>query len=261
MRKAIRRRSRRRVFPAPFDALNRLTEEKEIDGDETVFDERCVWDGSNLLEVLDGSNNVTERDLERRGGGPGVGDGNGRRRQSGRELAATGRAAVGARRGAGGDGRLSVVSAAAVDHVIYDAYGNQPVPQSATDPQLQTRVGFRGMMNDPLAGFDSTAGMTAVSRRLRRSGFTTPSRRASTTRCRRPTLPAHGLRKRRGEPLRVFQRRPHRERLRHGQPTDELGQRSGGSKRRWNAGVCGRDVCGVGIRGDLRIHRRVSGAC
>ena len=42
--------------------------------------------------------------------------------------------------------------------MIYDAYGNQPVPQSATDPQLQTRVGFRGMMNDPLAGFDSTAG-------------------------------------------------------------------------------------------------------
>ncbi len=55
-------------------------------------------------------------------------------------------------------GDASVVSAAAVDHVIYDAYGNQPVPQSATDPQMQTRIGFRGMMNDPLAGFDSTAG-------------------------------------------------------------------------------------------------------
>ena len=46
-----------------YDAFNRLTEEKETDGDETVFDERYVWDGSNLLEVLDGSNNVTERYL------------------------------------------------------------------------------------------------------------------------------------------------------------------------------------------------------
>ncbi len=50
-------------WPASGSVFNRLTEEKETDGDETVFDERYVWDGSNLLEVLDGSNNVTERYL------------------------------------------------------------------------------------------------------------------------------------------------------------------------------------------------------
>ena len=227
MRKAIRRRSRRRVFPAPFDALNRLTEEKEIDGDETVFDERYVWDGSNLLEVLDGSNNVTERELngaavdqvlatEMVGGdNPGVNWLLQDAQQSVRDVV----------RAATGDS--SVVSAAAVDHVIYDAYGNQPVPQSATDPQLQTRVGFRGMMNDPLAGFDSTAGADGSFPSPSAIGLYYSVAQGFYDSVSETHVTVAGLRKRRGEPLRVFQRRPHRDRLRHGQPAHEFGQRGG----------------------------------
>ncbi len=141
-----------------YDAFDRHVDEQETSDGDVIFDQRTVYDGSNLLEVLDGSNNVTERYLngpavnqvlaveEVGGDNPGVNWLLQDAQQSVRDVV---RATL---------GDSSVVSAAAVDHVIYDAYGNQPVPQSATDPQEQTRIGFRGMMNDPLAGFDSTAG-------------------------------------------------------------------------------------------------------
>ncbi len=139
-----------------YDAFNRLTQENETAGGS--LDERYVWDGGNLLEVLDSSNGVTERYLNAAavdqvlatemvgGDNPGV-----------NWLLADAQGSVrDVVRATTDDGE--VTGEAAVDHVIYDAYGNQPVPQSATDPQEQTRIAFRGMMNDPLAGFDSTAG-------------------------------------------------------------------------------------------------------
>ncbi len=56
-------------------------------------------------------------------------------------------------RGVAGDGGVSV---SLVDHLIYDAFGRQDTPQTATDPQLQTRIGFRGMAGDALGGVTVT---------------------------------------------------------------------------------------------------------
>jgi RHS repeat-associated protein len=43
-----------------------------------------------------------------------------------------------------------------VDHLFYDAYGNQTTPQTATDPQEQSPIGFAGMRWDALAGLYDT---------------------------------------------------------------------------------------------------------
>ena len=47
---------------------------------------------------------------------------------------------------------------AAVDHVIYDVFGQQDVPQTAGSGQAATQVGFQGMLIDPLAGFHFVGG-------------------------------------------------------------------------------------------------------
>ncbi len=48
----------------------------------------------------------------------------------------------------------SVTSVAAIDHVFYDVFGQQDVPQTAGSGQASTQVGFQGMLIDPLAGFN-----------------------------------------------------------------------------------------------------------
>ena len=53
-------------------------------------------------------------------------------------------------------------TASVVDHVFFDAYGNQPAAQTATVAQLQTRIGFQGMMIDPLVGFPGTSGASGL---------------------------------------------------------------------------------------------------
>ena len=49
------------------------------------------------------------------------------------------------------------MSVSVVDHVFYNVYGRQDA-QIAGDPQLQSPVGYQGLMNDPLAGFNSGSG-------------------------------------------------------------------------------------------------------
>jgi hypothetical protein len=138
-----------------YDAFNRMTEESDSAG--SGLDERYVWDGGDLLAVLDSSGDVTERYLngpavdqvlaaEQVGGGnAGVNwlltDG----QQSVRDVV---------RGVSGGGGLVGEV----VDHVIYDAYGRQSVAQSSLDLQEQTRIGFRGQVIDPLAGFTFSGG-------------------------------------------------------------------------------------------------------
>jgi hypothetical protein len=143
-----------------FDISNRMVDEKEIVGGS--LDERYLYDGNNLLEVLDSSDDVVERYLngpavdqvlavEQVGGeNSGVNwllaDAQGTVRDVVREASG------------GGDGPLTSV----VDHLFFDAYGNQTTAQTATDPQLQSRIGFEGMMTDPLVGFpaaDSAGGL------------------------------------------------------------------------------------------------------
>jgi hypothetical protein len=53
-----------------------------------------------------------------------------------------------------GDSGGSVTSV--VDHLFFDAYGNHTTAQTATDSQLQSRIGFEGMMTDLIAGFPAT---------------------------------------------------------------------------------------------------------
>ncbi len=120
------------------------------------MDERYIWDGGSLLEVLNSSDSVTERELngpavdqvlavEMVGGSnPGVNWLLTDARETVRDVA----------RGVAGDGGVSV---SAVDHVFYDAFGDQSAPQTAIDPQLQPRIGFQGMATDALAGFTNFA--------------------------------------------------------------------------------------------------------
>ena len=51
-----------------------------------------------------------------------------------------------------------MTSVAAIDHVIYDVFGQQDVPQTAGSGQAATQVGFQGMLIDPLAGFHFVGG-------------------------------------------------------------------------------------------------------
>ena len=117
-----------------------------------TIDERYVWDGESLLAVLDSDDNVTERELN----GPNVnqvfatemvgGDNGGTNwlladaQGSIRDVA---RATV-------SDSMVTAV--VVVNHIIYDAYGNLPVPQSAAVPQYLTRVMFTGLLRDPATG-------------------------------------------------------------------------------------------------------------
>ena len=128
-----------------YDIFNRLTEES---GDG--IDDRYIWDGGNVLEILNSSDNPTERFLdgpavdqvlaveEVGGDNPGV-----------NWLLADAQGTVrDVARGVVGGGSVSV---SVVDHLIYDAYGRQDTPQSATIQQYQTPIGFRGMLKDALA--------------------------------------------------------------------------------------------------------------
>ena len=54
---------RRKYAVLRYDAFDRHVDEQETSDGDAIFDQRTVYDGSNLLEVLDGSNNVTERYL------------------------------------------------------------------------------------------------------------------------------------------------------------------------------------------------------
>jgi RHS repeat-associated protein len=135
-----------------YDALDRLVEEKDVASGGTM-DERYVWDGESLLAVLDADDNVTEREMngpnadqvfatEMVGGAYGgvnwlLTDG----QYSVRDVA---RATV-----SGG----GVSEVALVNHIIYDAYGNLPVPQSAGEVQYLTRIMFTGLRFDPASGF------------------------------------------------------------------------------------------------------------
>ena len=151
-----------------------MTEEKQTAGGSV--DDRYIWDGGSLLEVLNSSDSVTERELngpavdqvltvEMVGGSsPGVnwllGDG----QQSVRDVA---RGVVSG----------SSVSVSVVDHVIYDAYGRQDTPQSATIQQYQTPIGFRGMLKDALAD----TSLAVLTRQRRRREWRAWRRRRATT--------------------------------------------------------------------------------
>ncbi len=139
-----------------YDVFDRLTEEAQTAGGS--LDERYIWDGGSLLDVLDSGDNTSERYLN----GPavdqvlateqvgGTGDSGGSAGPVNWLLADAQQSVRDVVRGVVSDGSVSV---SLVDHVVYDVYGNQPVPQTATDSLLQTRIGFRGMMIDALAGF------------------------------------------------------------------------------------------------------------
>ena len=47
---------------------------------------------------------------------------------------------------------------AAIDHAFYDVFGQQDAPQTAGSGQASTPVGFQGMINDPLSGFNFAGG-------------------------------------------------------------------------------------------------------
>ncbi len=144
-----------------YDALDRETEEDETVGGS--LDERFVWDGSSPLEVLDSGDNVVERYLN----GPAVdqvlaveevssplvsGEGIGGTNPGVNWQLANAQGTVRdvVRATAGDSGGLSV---AAIDHVFLDAYGLQYSPQSNSDAQEQTTVGFTGLRYDTLSGF------------------------------------------------------------------------------------------------------------
>ena len=136
-----------------YDALDRLVEEKDVASGGTI-DERYVWDGESLLAVLDSDDNVTERELngpnvnqvfatEMAGGeNPGVNWELTDAQQSTRDVV---RATV-------SDGVITAVTL--VNHLIYNSFGALAMPQSATDPQLQTRMVFTGFLLDPASGMD-----------------------------------------------------------------------------------------------------------
>jgi YD repeat-containing protein len=131
-----------------YDVFNRMVEESS-----GGLDHRMIYDGSNVLESLNSDDSAAQRFLngpavdevlaeEVTGGdAPGVNwllaDAQGTVRDVVR-TASSG--------GSGGNGYL-------VDHVILDAYGNQTSPQSASDSDYLSPIGFQGMMIDPLAGF------------------------------------------------------------------------------------------------------------
>ena len=138
------------------DAYDRETEEKELVGGS--FDERMIYDGTSVLAVLDSSNAVTERYLngpavdqvfavEMVSSSGGLGPVN--------WLLADAQGTV--RDVAQGTYSGGSTTAAVVDHLFYDAYGLQTTPQSSSDLQDQSPIGFAGYRYDALAGLYDTA--------------------------------------------------------------------------------------------------------
>ncbi len=138
-----------------YDAYDRQVDEDQTAGGS--LDERFIWDGSSLLMTLDGSNHVSQRYLN----GPAVDQVFAEEYEGGSNpgvnwLLADGQGSVrDVVRATVSDG--SVVSVEAVDHVFLDAYGLQYSPQSNSDAQEQTSVGFTGLRYDTLSGFYMSA--------------------------------------------------------------------------------------------------------
>ena len=160
------------VIDYSYDIENRMVEEDEVVGGS--LDERMIYDGSQLLEVLNSDNSVLERYLNGAavdqvfaieeaavsgysGGSGGLGDST----YSGVNwLLADMQGTV--RDVARGVVSGGATSTSIVDHVFFDAYGVQPAAQTATVAQLQTRIGFQGMMIDPLVGFPAANGASGL---------------------------------------------------------------------------------------------------